>query len=496
MSGFKPSAYQEAIFNFMRTGRGDGIVNAVAGSGKSTTLQKGAGVIRGEALMLAFNKHIAESLAAKLRGTSTTAKTIHSVGFACVTQALSSKRRVQVKSSKYAGITREYMKAYEKEFQNWGQDFGTLRKLVDFVRLTLTDFHDVEAVQAMCDRYNINWEPRFHQPMKDILRVGNDNADNNAEIDFTDMIYLPHRLKLSPPPFDWLLVDECQDLNTAQRQLVLKMRGRGGRMLFVGDPYQAIMMFAGADAASYWTIKDVTGATQLPLSICYRCPRSHVELAQALVPEIEPAPNAAEGEIVFADETQLPQLVRVPDRGAADDELDLILCRRNAPLIKHCLRMIQKRLPARIRGRDVAKELCDLIRDLGEEAKDFSKFPDAVELYRDSQVKKLDARSASESAYDVLADKCEAVLACYEGFKAVDHEDLARQVEELFADDHASIWLSSIHRAKGLEARRVFVLESAVLGTPRPKQSPEEIQQELNLKYVALTRAKETLFLM
>lgn len=35
---FSPSAYQQAIFDFVRSGSGDGVVRATAGSGKTTTL--------------------------------------------------------------------------------------------------------------------------------------------------------------------------------------------------------------------------------------------------------------------------------------------------------------------------------------------------------------------------------------------------------------------------------------------------------------------------
>jgi superfamily I DNA/RNA helicase len=52
--------------------------------------------------------------------------------------------------------------------------------------------------------------------------------------------------------------------------------------------------------------------------------------------------------------------------------------------------------------------------------------------------------------------------------------------------------LSSIHRAKGLEAKRVFILRSDLL--PHPMAKSEWAKgQEKNLSYVAKTRAIETL---
>ena len=49
---------------------------------------------------------------------------------------------------------------------------------------------------------------------------------------------------------------------------------------------------------------------------------------------------------------------------------------------------------------------------------------------------------------------------------------------------------------KGLEAQRVFVLEANALPLRWTSQRPDQLQQELNLLYVALTRAKRDLFLL
>ena len=83
-NGFKPSAYQQAIFAFITNGRGNGIVNAVAGSGKTTTLVKAAELLStASSLFVAFNKHIATELNERLEGTDMTARTVHSIGYGC-----------------------------------------------------------------------------------------------------------------------------------------------------------------------------------------------------------------------------------------------------------------------------------------------------------------------------------------------------------------------------------------------------------------------------
>ena len=52
--------------------------------------------------------------------------------------------------------------------------------------------------------------------------------------------------------------------------------------------------------------------------------------------------------------------------------------------------------------------------------------------------------------------------------------------------------LSTIHRAKGLEANRVFILQPDLLRRPRGRAA-WQMEQEHNLHYVALTRSKNTL---
>ena len=95
--------------------------------------------------------------------------------------------------------------------------------------------------------------------------MGEDLAREEGSFDFTDMIWLPVRWQLHTRPwfraYPYLFVDECQDLNQAQLTLALMLAGqtkgytrKPGRILFVGDPFQAIMGFAGADCDSYSNI--------------------------------------------------------------------------------------------------------------------------------------------------------------------------------------------------------------------------------------------------
>jgi superfamily I DNA/RNA helicase len=311
--------------------------------------------------------------------------------------------------------------------------------------------------------------------------------DENV-IDFSDMLWLPQRWQLHPPPVDYLFVDEAQDLSPAQLELVLRSRADGGRMLFVGDPAQSIFAFAGADAESFWQIKARTSATELPLSICYRCPRSHLRIAQKIVPHIQSRPDAPEGVVEHLPEAEFPQHIR---------EGDLVLCRMTAPLVGWCIRLIQAGISARVRGVDVGASLIQLARRVGEtETFTYRLFLDYLGAFEAEQQALLAQRRNSAGRLQSLKDKCDALRVAYQSFAVNDLDDLCRAIHQLFADQRPPVWLSTIHRAKGLESDCVFILYPHRLPLEWPEQQPWEWVQELNLRYVAVTRARQRLVIL
>lgn len=489
LTGFQPSDYQRAIFEWLLRGHGDAMVRAVAGSGKSTTLAEGARLVQTEqALFCAFNRHIAEALRSKLKGTSFSASTIHGVGYHVLAKNLAGKLDVQ--DRKYRELAKRYVdEAFPIEGKLSSEALAqrqvyvtNLARLIDVIRMTLTDARDTPALQQLARQYGIILRDLMAAGVEQALAWGAAQATDKRLVDFTDLIYLPLRLDLPMPQYDFVFVDECQDLNVCQRELVLRLRAPGGRYLFVGDPRQSIMLFAGADSHSYDRILEATGAVEFPLSVCYRCPTSHLELAREEVPEIEARPGAPVGTIASIPEQQLPTLVRAGD---------LILCRLNAPLVGWCLELIKNQVQARVRGRDVARELADLARKIGSP---YTSFVPRLQQHAIEQRRRLEEKDVSEATIQMHEDMCLALEVCYHGFEeARSVEELCQAIDGLFSDDTAAIWFSTVHRAKGDQAARVFLLRPDKLPLVWTDQTIEEKQQEHNLLYVALTRATDTL---
>ena len=476
-----PSEFQQRIFGFVKDrapAKKHGIVNAVAGSGKTTTLELASKLLPVDGLFCAFNKHIAESLAKRLNGRMR-ATTIHSIGMSALYSGLGT--RPQVDDSKYWTIIREYMLSAPRDLKAEDKAVSRLNQMVRFARLTLTDYTDLDRLLIMANRYGVEWSDHIAAAVAPIIDRGRLVAKETGMIDFTDMLSLPHYLNLRPRSYPFVFVDECQDLSSAGLELVMKCIQSGGRSLWVGDPCQSIMQFAGADSQSYAAIRERTDAVELPLSICYRCPTTVINLARDIVPHIQARPNAPAGAVRQVNEDAL--------LGAREG--DLIMSRRNAPLVKHCLRLIRKGVQARVRGRDIGEELADTVNEIGGRLTRYFDLPHAVEKYRTHHTKLLDAANARDDQFEMLADTCDAILECFTGFsdcKSVG--DLARKIESIFSDVNAAIWFSSVHRAKGLEADRTFILGYDSLGRARASASVEQAQQERNLKYVSITRAK------
>lgn len=87
----------------------------------------------------------------------------------------------------------------------------------------------------------------------------------------------------------------------------------------------------------------------LPLTICWRCPRSVILEAQKIVPDIEWAPDAQEGSVSYASE--LPEMLPT----------DALLCRNTAPLIEYAYALLRQGVACKVEGREIGSGLLRLV---------------------------------------------------------------------------------------------------------------------------------------
>jgi len=482
--GFTPSTYQKAIFEWLAEGQGSCVVSAVPGSGKTTTLIKGANYIPKSlrSRFLAFNKHIAQQLEEKLPK-HIKSSTIHSLGLSSICRRY--RGLPEINQRKYSQIVSSYL-TDRKVFSLLER--RRLIDLVKFTQLTLTDPYDSLALKQLCHHYGIrtlgDWE-FVQRSVCNILDYGIHIAGEC--ISYEDMVWLPNILNLPVGNYDFLFVDEAQDLNKAQLKLVLKAHSEGARGIYVGDTHQAIMGFSASDHRSISNIIEQTNAISLPLSICYRCPTSHIELANDIYPVIEPRPGAHKGTVSEIKIAEIPKLIRGGD---------LVICRCFYPLIRTYFDLLRAGIPALIRKKDISSQLVNLLEQvvgLEEKAYSTNEFTKVLTTWYESQKAAMVDDGVEVMVIVGLHDRVQTLNAIYKGSNCTNTSELKGAIANLSKQTKNAVNLTTIHGAKGLEADRVFHVKPSLVPHPKAEKDWEE-EQERNLEFVALTRAKKDLF--
>jgi DNA helicase II / ATP-dependent DNA helicase PcrA len=495
--GKKLNHLQEDIINEALEGKENIVVEAVAGSGKTTTIIEIAKRHPGPGILLAFNTSIAKELAERLppkddalgfgmtvEAKGWEARTVHSVGFQVLRDSFPS---IEVKPWKLSDIAKPMVAGYGFEWKRKRKATAEVVKVTKLMKMGLVDPDDEETLKEIMNHHGIFEKELCYDLVGRLLQESRRKFETHRIIDFDDQIWLPIVLNLPFPKYKKVLVDECQDLNKIQYEFSQRLLDEGGQSIYVGDRHQAIYGFAGADHRSFQNIIERSNAKLMPLSICYRCGKNIIAHAQEIVSHIEAFAGAPDGQVCD---------ISAEDVGILAKEGDMVLCRLNAPLLSGCVSALKQGKRARIKGVDFAKQLVDILKEVGgngeykpESLKDF------IDAWGQSEIRKLIEKEASESAMDRIRDLQLAMQYCvdlFPGAKTV--ERLCGNIMKMFSDEDADyLWFSTVHKAKGLEAPAVFIIEPGTLPLKRKGQRAWELEQEMNLLYVAITRAERTL---
>jgi len=356
-------------------------------------------------------------------------------------------------------------------------------KLISQLKNCMADWEDRDAIDYLIDRYDIEFDGVLDKKEAiSYLPLMKEYCLDPLTVDFDDMVWLPVEMNLPVRHYDVVFVDEAQDFNEVQRRLILKTCN-GGRMIVVGDPKQAIYGFRGADSTSMDIFKkELENSTRevsnFTLSITWRCPKSVVREANRFFPDYDSRDDADEGEVKISEDF-FPQIG------------DLVLCRVNAPLVGHCLRLISQGTRAKVLGREIGKGLSVLVKKVtADTSMPIAKFlPNLGEFVFNlsAHLKKQD----KDRQIQTLTDKADCIVALTRDATTV--KGLLQNIETVFNNKSgACVTFSTIHKAKGLEADNIWILKPDLMPHPMAKSAADK-QQEKNLCYVAITRAKKTL---
>jgi DNA helicase-2/ATP-dependent DNA helicase PcrA len=481
-----PSKYQQAIYDWAVKGDGSAVIEAVAGSGKTTTIIEVLNRIPPSAsvLMLAFNKSIADELAERVPA-NVTVKTFNGLGHSMLRKTISVK--LELTSWKVRNIARRMLP--RETYEENGNDIVAL---VGFAKRTgVSPSSILSEWVGLITHFGIGI-PTKHQHSvieyaRAILQTSNEAVMAEGLIDFDDQVYIPTRLSArGAEKYDWVFVDEAQDASVTRIKLAQHSLAENGRLVACGDSHQAIYGFTGASANAMSQFVVTFEAKVFPLSISYRCARRIVEAAQEVMPIIEAADTAPAGEVTFSG-TKWSSDTFLPG--------DMVVCRMNGPLVSLAWQLVADGVACRILGRNISSGLVSIIKGL--KITRLSDLRSTLGKWHNDAKARLDPEEDA-LAIEQLDDKCMCILAIYKRSSASSLKDFIASIENLFADEVDSsntVTLCSVHKSKGLEADRVFILNRDSMPSVAAKL-PWQMAQEKNLIYVAITRAKHSLFLI
>lgn len=489
---FAPSTYQQAVYDFIRTGTGSAVVIAVAGSGKTTTILEALNLLPmlDSAQLFAFNTAIAGELRNRIPPhikRNVNASTFHSVGYRALCNYFNMKQ-IETNGRKLQQICREKLSFPDrKRYEAFACKLVDLAKGMGIGCLIEDDWGEWEALVEHHDLSLDDPGAKEETAIKiarDLLKWSTEAAENSYLIDFSDQLYLTILWNLPLDRKDWVFVDEAQDTNPIRRAIVGRSLKEGGRLIAVGDPKQSIYGFTGASVDAIELIKTQWDCVELPLSVSYRCPQAVVRQAKTLVPYIEHAPHAAEGFV--GDMTGREVLERLT-------KTDAILCRTNAPLVDMAYVCMSKGISCQILGRDIGKGLQTLIQKM--QGTDVEDLIVRLGQYRTREMKRLlekDQHGRAQSVDDRVQCLYTLIDNLPENERTIPGLELA--LDRLFGDNIVErLTLSTVHKAKGREWPQVAILKPELM-PPHWAKEGWQMEQEDNLQYVAWTRARAALY--
>lgn len=487
MQEIEVSSFHENIFDEIKNPKQPIIIQARAGSGKSTLCRTAVSFHSKErTCMLMFNTKNAKDMSNKIKESgieSVTVRTYHSVGYAALFSAFGD---IKVTNTRMAKILDKHP-ASAKLFPFQRTE---ILNFISFVRNYARINPKMIGILAQRTGMRIKFDGYTNSKvmMNEVIEIvfecikTSASPPENGEIDTEDMVYLPYILNLKLPKYDRVYVDEAQDSSSVNRYMAIECASKSKQLVIVGDDMQAIYAWRGADKNSMTNFQKESNAIIFPLPVSYRCSKAVASyVSRHFVPDFTAHTSNKLGSVSSIDYDEMLEIA---------DENDMILSRTNSMLVRAVFRLFMKGKAARIeRGRENAAEDFGLKYILNKYTDTSTKtMLSKVKRWTDLQISSLEKDDAYAKASDI---KEQFNLIMFLAENTIFVSEILKKIDWLveLSKSETGIVVSSIHRAKGAEANNVFVLENSF-------SSKDSSDESRNLKYVAYTRAIENLYMV
>ena len=521
------------------------LVNALAGSGKSTTACMLSEHSKTSDLYIAFNASVVEEFKKKIKNPKTKVMTMHSLAYSIMLYNVEqeskdsgekpkgfgsqrSKRTVSLDNFKpHKILDEEITKRYGRYIEFAKRVFlkDNYVNLYNLCRLTLTDMSSNKDVSRLIndhvlflyygdEGYSAPDISEITSTLKILDTKSKQQFETQGVIDFTDMLWITfNKLKYDnwEVPY-WALYtniycDEVQDFSNIQLNFLKFIKRTKGRYVFIGDFHQAIYNFAGANAQAFNQIPKMFAPVEtFDLPICYRCAKSHLSRVNREygIP-ILPCDNAPMGFVKTIDKNKISEYAKAGD---------MVISRKNKWIAEVVLDLARNGTPIFIEDKEMVEAIKrQILSSKCTSVGTLEKFLQKIISNYNKKLFEIVSKNAREGGHE--EEHLEAVA---EANSKIDNTSFLLEILKGYLENHASsdsvskftnfidkllnttpspncVRLCSIHKAKGLEATNVFVLNEAKINYDF-RNSKEQNIQEKNLSYIATTRAKEGLYLV
>jgi ATP-dependent DNA helicase UvrD/PcrA len=473
------SHYSKAIFAAYSDSTDNIIVQACPGAGKTTNICHIWSLDDKPTVYLVFNKHTQMEAQHKLpQKSGSDVLTLNGLGHRAIYNTFG---RVKLDDKKVMNIIREQKRDRYTTDKQREQQY-TLAKAVSIAKcIDIDGVFTLDEYEHMMSMYDIDDYEGLYSDIRRVLDV----SDNMVHtIDFADQLRFPVLYNCAMPSYGVVLGDEVQDFNPIQAALLEVLGAK--RYILVGDSHQSIYGFRGAMNDSMPFLKQRFRCQELPLSINYRCSPQIVSQAAQIYPGILPWEESPEGIVRYSD---------VNKELCSLSANDIVLCRTNRPLIALAYELLRSNIPCFVRGRDIGHGLIALIKKQHAStvqaliAALYASFD--VEMYKAAQKDDSAKRQRIEDKYN------SALLFCERAARLDDSPEVVCSAINALFDNGRGVCLTTVHKAKGLEAHRALLLDHGLFGIYESRATHLwQQEQERNIHYVAVTRAQRELVYM
>ncbi len=370
--------------------------------------------------------------------------------------------------------------------------------------------------------------------------------------DFSDDAWfaVAHADELTWPKYDVVLADEVQDFNEARKVMLNKLHEAGAKhIIAVGDTKQSLYRFIGADSKAMDSLSKMLGDLSEDKNVTHTLSlnfRSRPEVLELVEKETGVKLNqgkqfddssdkgqATNGEIEY--DSAFETISKEKEEGKLKETA--FIARTNQPLTHAALSLLKKGVPFVIVGKDIGRDLMKHVNQTikrqfrtGNRKIDLSQYSledleRALPEHLEYETKQHYGKSTKSEYLRNLKETTEALSASIDNFKSSENNKGTSTVKDFYIwlseklggydiesnerdydmyqkkkEEENPVVLTTSHKSKGLEFLRVFILRYDQFPHPKAEKArrgkEEDMVQEENAKFVALTRAQDELHIL